>query len=656
MENRLMIIGQNKSRNRKCETLNVKSDFSHLFLLVLLLLPLLIIGNFQNVSALTPVADLTGDWSGLAQITDDEEHCTFTGNVNAHLEQDGNNIAGTYLFAATSAEQSPDTPEWWDCSAQDVSLENAFLAGTVDGSRITLFSAGRDFDIVLSGWYASSGIKLDIVSEGFFTGTTLLSPTNFTPPLFDPILDTDGDGIPDSTDSCTTQKETVNGYQDTDGCPDVVPPTDTDGDGILDSTDSCLTQKETVNGYQDTDGCPDVVPPKQTTPPTTSEEVPIDGETPRLLRDEPVDDVYKKMYEELKLNDDGFDINPNLGFFDSIFYSSLPVLGKVSEGTVVLRQLGGGEGWDVHEGEPLRLGDIVTTGEKSAKLDWGGAETVLGPNSVFMVGGDPENLREHPTILPHHIEIIEGQIRLYKIFKQFDPFEVQGKATFIFKVGKKPIAISGTDVIISHNKTTETSIVYIHEGTVKVFDDASKEIKEFGAGNTLVINDVGVTQTKTLSEQTWDSLVSDSDLQVSTPTPPQEETPKTITPGTKEGGCLIATATYGSELAPQVQQLRELRDNSLLQTASGTSFMNTFNDFYYSFSPTIADWERENPVFKETVKITLTPMISSLSILNYVDMDSEVSVLGYGISLIILNLGMYFVAPAIVIHTIRKKF
>ena len=72
-------------------------------------------------------------------------------------------------------------------------------------------------------------------------------------------------------------------------------------------------------------------------------------------------------------------------------------------------------------------------------------------------------------------------------------------------------------------------------------------------------------------------------------------------------GCLIATATYGSELAPQVQQLRELRDNSLLQTASGTSFMSGFNQFYYSFSPTIADWERESPVFKEAIKLAITP-------------------------------------------------
>ena len=124
----------------------------------------------------------------------------------------------------------------------------------------------------------------------------------------------------------------------------------------------------------------------------------------------------------------------------------------------------------------------------------------------------------------------------------------------------------------------------------------------------------------------------------------------------KGGGCLIATATYGSELAPQVQQLRELRDNSLLQTESGTYFMNSFNDYYYSFSPVIADYERKNPVFREMIKIAITPMVSSLSILNYVDMDSEVEVLRYGISLIILNGMMYVGIPIAGIIVIRKRF
>jgi len=120
------------------------------------------------------------------------------------------------------------------------------------------------------------------------------------------------------------------------------------------------------------------------------------------------------------------------------------------------------------------------------------------------------------------------------------------------------------------------------------------------------------------------------------------------------GGCLISTATYGSELAPQVQMLREIRDNKLLSTESGSTFMTGFNTLYYSFSPIIADWERESPIFREAVKISLTPLITSLSILNYVDMDSEAKVLGYGISLILLNIGMYFVAPAILISRLRR--
>jgi len=120
------------------------------------------------------------------------------------------------------------------------------------------------------------------------------------------------------------------------------------------------------------------------------------------------------------------------------------------------------------------------------------------------------------------------------------------------------------------------------------------------------------------------------------------------------GGCLIATATFGSELAPQVQQLRELRDNTILSTESGIAFMTGFNQLYYSFSPTIADLEREHPVFKEAVKIAITPMLSSLSLLNYVEIDSEAEVLGYGISLILINIGMYVGIPAIVIVGIRK--
>jgi phosphate transport system substrate-binding protein len=125
---------------------------------------------------------------------------------------------------------------------------------------------------------------------------------------------------------------------------------------------------------------------------------------------------------------------------------------------------------------------------------------------------------------------------------------------------------------------------------------------------------------------------------------------------TQGGGCLIATATYSTELAPQVQLLREVRDGVLFSTDSGTAFMGAFNNAYYVFSPTVADWVRDNTVLKEAVKMVITPMLSTLSILNYVDIDSEQEMLGYGIGIILLNLGMYFVAPALVILKLKSKF
>ena len=83
--------------------------------------------------------------------------------------------------------------------------------------------------------------------------------------------------------------------------------------------------------------------------------------------------------------------------------------------------------------------------------------------------------------------------------------------------------------------------------------------------------------------------------------------------------------------------------------------MTGFNQFYYSFSPTVADYERENLVFKEAVKLTLTPLLTSLTLLQYADIDSESEMLGYGISVILLNIGIYFIAPAVLMMKIKKK-
>ena len=67
------------------------------------------------------------------------------------------------------------------------------------------------------------------------------------------VFDTDGDGIVDESDRCVTEPEDLDGFQDTDGCPD----TDNDGDGILDASDECPNDAEDKDGFEDENGCPD---------------------------------------------------------------------------------------------------------------------------------------------------------------------------------------------------------------------------------------------------------------------------------------------------------------------------------------------------------------------------------------------------------------
>ncbi|MDB2446224.1 peptidylprolyl isomerase [Nitrosopumilus sp.] len=203
---------------------------------------------------------------------------------------------------------------------------------------------------------------------------------------------------------------------------------------------------------------------------------------------------------------------------------------------------------------------------------------------------------------------------------------------FIDSPGKVTISVSNGEIATILGETTSGEFTIYH-------DDYN-----FVEGTMLIANHIN---DYTLKEWTDVSTFSKN-----VSTEPAKET--TSVKSGNGGGCLIATATYGSELAPQVQQLRELRDNQLLQTESGSAFMSSFNEMYYSFSPTIADYERENPMFKEAVKLTITPMLSTLAIMENAETESEV--LGLGLSVIALNLGMYLGAPAIVIISIRKIF
>jgi len=145
--------------------------------------------------------------------------------------------------------------------------------------------------------------------------------------------------------------------------------------------------------------------------------------------------------------------------------------------------------------------------------------------------------------------------------------------------------------------------------TLKVWDiDSGEELRTW-RGHTGAVIGVAVTPDgkkviSTSDDRTlkvWD-IESDTES-APTPTPPTEEQPS---------GCLIATAAFGSELSPQVQFLRDFRDQKIMNTLAGSSFMQVFNAWYYSFSPYVADYEREQPWLQHTVKTSIYPLITIL--------------------------------------------
>jgi len=225
-------------------------------------------------------------------------------------------------------------------------------------------------------------------------------------------------------------------------------------------------------------------------------------------------------------------------------------------------------------------------------------------------------------------EIVPGQLTTLKTdFINPQTQKIQEHIDWRFSVSKDGETIWGP-----------TQLSHTSKGSL---DNLKYEFQEDGVYNLEFDIEGILFQPIPLEKVSFDIIVGEASAQ------PDIQPPDTSSPvNDNGGGCLIATATYGSELAPQVQQLRELRDNTILQTKSGDSFMNAFNELYYSFSPTVADLEREHPILKESMKVTLTPLLASLSILNHVDITSEQEMLGYGISLILLNIGMYTGLPA----------
>jgi len=122
--------------------------------------------------------------------------------------------------------------------------------------------------------------------------------------------------------------------------------------------------------------------------------------------------------------------------------------------------------------------------------------------------------------------------------------------------------------------------------------------------------------------------------------------------------CLIATATYGSELSPEVQFLRGFRDQAVLPTFAGSSFMTAFNNFYYSFSPAVASQISLHEGLRAVMRLLLYPLIGILhvaeSVFSVLSFNAELGVVMSGLVASFL-IAVVYIVPWVLILYAKKR-
>ena len=151
-------------------------------------------------------------------------------------------------------------------------------------------------------------------------------------------------------------------------------------------------------------------------------------------------------------------------------------------------------------------------------------------------------------------------------------------------------------------KSDETSKLSVGPNLLKIFANSNYALRPDLSTKTILAIP---SANSTLNIHSLGKLEEKSSQNVATESKQDER---------KQSECLIATATYGSHLAPQVMYLRDFRDNFILSTTSGMAFIDSFNLIYYSFSPKVAEYEREQPWLQQTLRVGLYPLFGILSL------------------------------------------
>jgi len=111
--------------------------------------------------------------------------------------------------------------------------------------------------------------------------------------------------------------------------------------------------------------------------------------------------------------------------------------------------------------------------------------------------------------------------------------------------------------------------------------------------------------------------VASTTTPATTPVTAPATTPAPPPTGTR---CIIASAAYGSEMAPDVVYMRYVRDNMIGSSTTGRTLVAAFNAFYYSWSPAVATIISESELLRAAFRVILLPVIGIVHITGLVFM------------------------------------
>jgi len=143
------------------------------------------------------------------------------------------------------------------------------------------------------------------------------------------------------------------------------------------------------------------------------------------------------------------------------------------------------------------------------------------------------------------------------------------------------------------------------------------------------------------------------------PPPTTTTTSETTTEGPR---CVIATAAYGSELEPEVRYMRRVRDELIGSSRTGLFLVKTWNAFYYTWSPRVAQTISGSEILRMIVRILLLPLVGIANVtvltfwaVSHVTAVADVASLAAFVAAGLLSVTMYLFLPVTLLILLVKR-